>query len=171
MANQLSILSQKRLMGDMRQLRKDPLVYIDTHPDPNNALIWHFLIKGPSDSDYAGGYYIGRMELAKEYPLKPPNFYMCTPNGRFTINKQICLSNSGFHTDEWKEAWTIRSILDGLLSIMLEEDDAHSISHIKMTKQDRKTMAQNSIAYNIANYPIIIKKFTKFLDENGQPKN
>lgn len=44
---------------------------------------------------------------------------MITPNGRFQSNTRLCLSMSDFHPDTWNPAWSVESILKGLLSFMV----------------------------------------------------
>ena len=46
---------------------------------------------------------------------------MITPNGRFQINTRLCLSISDFHPDTWNPAWSVATILTGLLSFMVRE--------------------------------------------------
>ena len=36
-----------------------------------------------------------QLKLPKEYPMKPPAIKMLTPNGRFQVNRRLCLSMSG----------------------------------------------------------------------------
>lgn len=88
---------------------------------------WHFTVRGPADSDFDGGIYHGRMIFPAEYPMKPPNIilltvifnfilYLCIfavfvpiqlqPNGRFELNKKICLSISGYHPETWLPSWS-----------------------------------------------------------------
>jgi ubiquitin-conjugating enzyme E2 J2 len=149
-------------------LRKEPLEYIEALPDEKDMLTWYFMIKGPEFSDYKGGYYLGKIMHNPDYPFKSPDFMMLTPSGRFMPDKQICLSNSSYHPDEWSSMWNVKTILTGFLSIMLDDVD-HGISHIKDTPENRAKMAIESIEYNKALYPDIIKRFTRFLDEDGNP--
>lgn len=44
---------------------------------------------------------------------------MITPNGRFQTNTRLCLSISDFHPDTWNPAWSVSTILTGLLSFMV----------------------------------------------------
>ena len=66
-----------------------------------------------------GGYYHGKLVFPKEYPFKPPRIMMITPNGRFQTNTRLCLSISDFHPDTWNPAWSVSTILTGLLSFMV----------------------------------------------------
>lgn len=64
-------------------------IYCQTFQD--NLFEWHFTVRGPPDSPYSDGVYHGRILLPAEYPMKPPNLILLTPNGRFETNKKICL--------------------------------------------------------------------------------
>jgi ubiquitin-conjugating enzyme E2 J2 len=173
MANlQITPLCFKRLKNDLKILRKHPLKYIHTYPDELNILTWYFLIIGPSlyhngdgketECPYGNGHYIGKIMHNPYYPLKPPDFIMLTPSGRFLINKKICMTNTGYHEVDWSAAWTIKAILQGFLSIMLDDVDS-GISHIKNNFDDRKIMAAASINFNIKQYPKIYNEFSEFL--------
>jgi ubiquitin-conjugating enzyme E2 J1 len=69
----------------------------------------HFTIRGPEDTEFAGGVYHGRIVLPSDYPFKPPGIMMLTPNGRFETHKKICLSASDFHPELWQPAWYVLS--------------------------------------------------------------
>lgn len=168
----LNVICRKRLMGDLKLIRKDPHKYIDVSPDEKDLLTWYFLVKGPEFSEYKGGYYIGKVMHNESYPFKSPDFMMLTPSGRFTVGTKICLSNSSYHSDEWSAMWNIHAILTGFLSIFLD-DKEHGISHIHSTKYERESYAKTSIEYNKKNHPNLIKLFTRFLDSDGNeiPEN
>lgn len=90
-----------RLQQDYINLNKDPVPYIRAEPLPADMLEWHYVIKGPEDTPYLGGYYHGTLIFTTQYPFKPPSIYMFTPNGRFEVNRRLCLSISDYHPDEW----------------------------------------------------------------------
>ena len=158
-------LRTKRLNGDLKLLKREPLKYIRAVPDDSNMLIWYFLIKGPDFSEYTGGYYLGKIIHDEQYPLKPPNFYMLTPSGRFSINKKICLTNSGYHSDQWSAMWNIKTILLGFLSIMLD-NNVGGISHINESICIKKAYANESLKYNRKYYSNILDKFENFINVN-----
>ena len=159
----------KRLNGDLKLLKKEPLKYIRAIPYSDDMLTWYFILKGPEFSDYKNGFYLGKIVHNIEYPLKPPDFYMLTPNGRFRINKKICLSNSSYHSNEWSAMWNIKSILIGFLSIMLD-DNENGISHIHQSKTEREMYALNSKQYNEINYRDINKNFKEFIESKKKVK-
>jgi ubiquitin-conjugating enzyme E2 J2 len=160
-------LRTKRLNGDLKILNREPLKYIRAVPDENNMLIWYFIIKGPEFSEYNGGYYLGKIIHNEQYPLKPPNFYMLTPSGRFSINKKICLTNSSYHSDQWSAMWNIKTILLGFLSIMLD-NNVSGISHINEALCIKKMYANESLKYNRKYYSEILDNFKNFTNNSNK---
>jgi len=155
-------LFNKRVKNELKLIQKDPLENIDIYPDEADIKIWYFLICGPDDSDYKNGWYIGKLILSENYPATPVDFYMLTPNGRFEIEKKICLTISSYHSGEWSAIWSIRTILGAFLSIMTSDYDS-GISHIKQSKEERKILANNSHNYNIKNLGLILTNFPRFV--------
>lgn len=136
-----------RLQKDYMKLNKDPVPYIRAEPLPSDMLEWHYVIKGPEDTPYFGGYYHGTLIFTQQYPFKPPSIYMSTPNGRFEVNRRLCLSISDYHPDEWNPAWCVSSILTGLLSFMLESTQA--LGTIETTTNAKLNFARKSLAFNV----------------------
>ena len=167
----LSVLTLKRLAGDLKLLKKEPLEYIDTYPDEQNILLWWFVVKGPEDSPYRGGYFIGQIQHNKDYPIKPPELIMITPNGRFAVDLKICLTNSSYHPESWTAAWNMRLFLIGFLSIMMDNTST-GIAHLSDcdSVKARPIFAKKSIEFNMANYKHIWTKFSRFVDEHGNIK-
>lgn len=91
-------------------------------PVEDNLFLWHFTVRGPADTDFAGGIYHGRISLPPEYPFKPPSIMLLTPNGRFETNKKICLSLTAHHPEHWQPAWGIRTILEALVAFLAGAD-------------------------------------------------
>jgi len=165
--SKLSPICQKRLKGDLKVLKKEPLELACSRPDTDNPLIWYFVLKGPKDSHYKGGYYLGKIEHSPEYPFKPPDFYFYTPSGRFHLNKKICLSNSGYHKEEWSATWNIRNLLIGLLSIFLDDGpESNGIGRLKDTQENRQKMAKQSVSFNIQNYEKEWEMFKDFYENS-----
>lgn len=131
------------------RLKQDPVPFIHAEFLPSNILEWHYVIIGPQDSPFAGGYYHGALIFTKDFPFKPPSIYMYTPNGRFKPNKRLCLSISDFHPDTWNPAWSASTILTGLLSIMLENSPL--LGSCESSNYEKKKLAMNSLEFNLKN--------------------
>ncbi|KRZ10990.1 Ubiquitin-conjugating enzyme E2 J2, partial [Trichinella zimbabwensis] len=136
-----------RLRKDAARLARDPVPYVKAMPLPNNILEWHYLLQGPEDSPYAGGFYHGKLIFPSDYPFKPPSIYIITPNGRFKPNTRLCLSISDFHPDTWNPTWSVSTILTGLLSFMLENTPTYG--SIVTTDEAKQKLARRSILYNL----------------------
>lgn len=169
-------IKRKRLMNEQTRLQKSKLGFAQIYPNEKDPMEFHFLLKGHEDSEYKGGYYIGKIKIDKDYPAKAGDFMMLTPSGRFDINKNICLSNSAYHQDEHSPMWSIENMVVGMASIFHEEDHdkngkpKHSISHRYDSKEQRKLYASQSLSYNMANYSALFTKFNQLIDEHGFPK-
>ncbi|XP_065178413.1 ubiquitin-conjugating enzyme E2 J2-like isoform X2 [Sycon ciliatum] len=151
-----------RLKQDYLRIMSDPVPYIQAQPLPSNILEWHYCVKGPEDSPYAGGYYHGKLVFPPDYPFLPPKIMMLTPNGRFKTGTRLCLSISDFHPDTWNPAWSVSTILTGLLSFMLE--DTPTLGSLSTSKFHKRTLAQQSGEYNLKN-PTFCELFPDLLEE------
>eukprot|EP00088_Acartia_fossae_P064368 TRINITY_DN791_c0_g1_i1.p1 TRINITY_DN791_c0_g1~~TRINITY_DN791_c0_g1_i1.p1 ORF type:complete len:218 (-),score=12.42 TRINITY_DN791_c0_g1_i1:551-1204(-) len=138
-----------RLRQDYIKIKKDPVPYIVAEPLPSNLLVWHYVVTGPEDSPYKGGMYHGKLVFPREFPFKPPSIYMITPNGRFEINKRLCLSISDYHPDTWNPSWSVSTILTGLLSFMLETTP--TLGSIESPDREKRKLAFNSVEHNLGN--------------------
>ncbi|CDI81320.1 ubiquitin-conjugating enzyme e2, putative [Eimeria acervulina] len=107
---------------------------------------WHFTLRGPPDSPFEGGMYHGRIVLPKNYPFAPPSLMLLTRNGRFDVNKKICLSASSHHPELWQPAWGIRTLLDALCAFF--PTPAQGALHaLEASEKDRRQMALESASW------------------------
>ena len=107
--------------------------------------MWYYVIYDLKDCPYEGGFYMGRIIFPKQYPLKPPGIEMITPNGRFQVNKRICMSMSDYHPESWNPTWNVQTIIIGLVSFMCT--DERTAGCIISTDQDKRVFAKNSLDY------------------------
>lgn len=112
----------KRLSKEYVSMQKEPPPYVWAAPEEDNILTWNFIIRGPEDSPFRGGEYHGVLLFPSEYPFKPPGIKMFTPSARFQPDRRICFSMSDFHPGSWNPAWSVNTILTGLLSFMLSDE-------------------------------------------------
>ncbi|CAG8495250.1 3486_t:CDS:2 [Paraglomus occultum] len=134
----------KRLLREAKELREDDSDDYCAEPLEDNIFEWHFVIRGPMDSEYEGGRYHGRILLPPEYPFKPPNIMLTTPNGRFVPNKKICLSITGYHPEYWLPAWGIRTVILALIGFMTTKANGAIGGDDSYSPEDRKLLAKRS---------------------------
>lgn len=133
----------KRITTELAELEKHASNHFFAEPIDNDLFDWHFTLKGPSQTPYEDGLYHGRLILPLNYPLKPPKFLMLNNNGRFEIGREICMSNTSYHPDEWQPAWTIRTMLEGLISFFPEETEG-AIGALIASEEVRRGFAKIS---------------------------
>jgi len=128
-------------------MQREPPPFVWAVPDEKNILTWNYIIRGPPDSPFAGGEYHGVLLFPAEYPFKPPGIKMLTPSGRFQPDKKICFSMSDFHPGSWNPAWSVATILTGLLSFMLS--DEMTTGSVTTADSDKRAYALRSHAWNL----------------------
>lgn len=130
-------------MKEYQQLEEEPSSEFTAHPLEDNLFEWHFTIKGPEDSAYAGGIYHGRIILPDTYPFKPPDIMILTPSGRFETSTKICLSVTGYHPDSWQASWGIRTVLIALRTFF-PTDPKGAVGSLECPDSERKRLAKKS---------------------------
>lgn len=73
------LIATKRLQKELIALQKEPRPGIIAEPDEKNILKWYYAFRGPTDTPYEGGVYVGRLIFPNEYPMKPPSVLVMTP--------------------------------------------------------------------------------------------
>lgn len=137
-------------MKEASELSQNPSADYVAHPLEHDIFEWHFTLRGPpAPSPFANGLYHGRITLPTTYPLRPPSFRFLTPSGRFEVNREICLSISGFHEESWQPAWGIRTALLALRGHM-DVESRGQVGGLDADEATRKDLAGTSGAYTCA---------------------
>lgn len=164
-----SVTATARLKKDYCKLLKEPVPYVRAAPLHENILEWHYIIFGAPNTPYEGGVYHGKLVFPNDFPFKPPSIYMITPSGRFQVNTRLCLSISDFHPDTWNPAWTVSTIITGLLSFM--NDSAPTLGSITSSDAEKKILARRSKAFNLKDkvfcslFPDVVEEIKKELSD------
>ncbi|KAL3119431.1 hypothetical protein niasHT_002519 [Heterodera trifolii] len=145
----------KRLLKEAAELRHANEMFC-ARPMEDNLFEWHFSVRGPPDSPYAGGVYHGRIVLPADYPMKPPNLILMTPNGRFETNKKICLSISGYHPETWLPSWSIRTALLALVGFM-PTHSAGALGGLECSREERRRLAIKSLDWRCATCGVLMR--------------
>ncbi|RPA71654.1 UBC-like protein [Ascobolus immersus RN42] len=138
--------ASKRLAKEYAAIRASPPPYITAHPTDSNILEWHYILTGPPQTPYEGGQYWGTLIFPPDYPFKPPSIQMITPSGRFQPSTRLCLSISDFHPKSFNPAWSVATILIGLLSFMTGEE--MTTGSVSASREEREGFARRSRWWN-----------------------
>lgn len=154
----------RRLARDLQQLERQRNSQFTVRPSSSSMLEWHFVLHGlPDDTAYRDGCYHGKLLFPPRYPLAPPSLTMVTPSGRLAVNQRLCLSMTDFHPESWNPAWTVESILVGLISFMVDDSESNSVGAVEASAKARRKFAQASVAFNRAD-PEFRELFPELLD-------
>lgn len=140
--------SVRRIMAEVKEfnkLNKSASTFFYAAPLESDLFEWHFSVRGPPDTAFADGVYHGRIVLPAEYPLKPPEIILLTPNGRFEVGKRICLSVTAHHQETWRPSWGIRTILTALVGFMPSK--AEGVGALDYPDSDRRRLARLSWSF------------------------
>jgi len=157
-------LAVRRLRREFECLQRSQNSQLAVRPSEDNLLEWHFVLRNlPEDTPYHGGCYHGKILFPAQYPHAPPAIVMITPSGRLEIGKRLCLSMTDFHPESWNPAWSVETILLGLLSFFIsdKEEGYGAITDSEAKRKDngaitttearRKEFATESHAVNARN--------------------
>lgn len=158
--------SQKRLTKEYRAIQANPPPFITAKPNEENILEWHYIITGPTSTPFEGGQYHGILRFPSEYPFKPPSISVVTPNGRFACNTRLCLSMSDYHPDTWNPAWSVSTILTGLLSFMT--GDESTTGSITTSDNVKRRLARESKNWNMNENQRFRKNFPELIEQNAK---
>ena len=171
----MSNISLKRIQKEFQNMINDPSEDFYANPIKDDMFCWHFTIRGPPDTEFEGGLYHGIIKLPMSYPNRPPSIMFLTPNGRFDVNMDVCLSMTRYHKEEWQAAWTIRSMLEAIIAFFPVKEDHDAIGALDSSVESRKHFAKLSIKYKcdvcgpIANLLKPIEKVDNN-EKNNNPK-
>ena len=129
----------KRINGEMRMFLKNKPENIMVYHNSDNILEIYFKFKGYSDTDYSDGEYICKIVHNSNYPVKAPDLYILTPNGRFEVDRKLCLTNTSYHQETWAPAaWNLETFIMAFISVFHSDSssDRIGIGHIKLKNKE-----------------------------------
>ena len=133
-------------------------------PDTNNVFVWYFIVFGLGDHPWKGGYYMGKLIFPNDYPWKPPAIMMVTPSGRFNVNEKICLSISDYHPESWNPVWPVRSIIIGLISFFVtNQDTVGSLKQVPVSQQAQIAAESKDKIVTHKIYKELFKEYENFI--------
>jgi ubiquitin-protein ligase len=137
-----------RILKEIEEIKKNPDKNYKIFVSESNIMDWYIQYSNIDDERFKDGEFLLHIKLHEGYPYKAPEFKWLTPNGRFEINTKICYNISTYHENEWNPLWRMRTIIIGILSMLLEKQTT-GIGHINSTNSVQfKKFANDSKEYN-----------------------
>lgn len=140
-------LFTKRILNEIKMYEKELFKFPNLILRPSDDITkWYFIIYDLKETLFENGVYLGSITIPDDYPLKPPDFKILTPNGRFKTNTVICTTFSKFHMDIYSSAWNILTMTQGMISFMTE--NGNGIGSITSTDSEKVKLAKESLEWN-----------------------
>ena len=110
----------KKLYGELKNLRKNPIEGITAGPiDENDLTKWKGRVDGAKGTPFEGGYFHFKINIPENYPFEPPEVKMITkvyhPNINSTSGK-ICVNI--LKKEVWAPTNSIQSVLLSLQGLL-----------------------------------------------------
>eukprot|EP00928_Gymnodinium_smaydae_P018420 TRINITY_DN17011_c0_g1_i1.p1 TRINITY_DN17011_c0_g1~~TRINITY_DN17011_c0_g1_i1.p1 ORF type:complete len:657 (-),score=40.32 TRINITY_DN17011_c0_g1_i1:430-2400(-) len=145
--SEISVAALRRLRHEFQVIQRSQNTQITVRPEDSNFLHWHFALHSlPADTPYANGCYHGRLIFPAGYPHAPPSLLMDTPSGRFATGTRLCLSMTDYHPESWNPAWSVETILVGLISFFVT--DGSTLGSVRSSPEERRRYAKESWEFN-----------------------
>lgn len=109
-------------------------------PDGEDLFMWYFVIFG-LEGPFTNGYYMGKLIFPDNYPWSPPKVIMVSETGKFIVNASQCLSISEHHPESWDPTWTVRTLIIGVISFLLDEKASNNECLKDITVENTKQVA------------------------------
>ena len=144
----------KRIQRELTDFKTSPPPFVPKMAvDETNMRHLYFLIEGPTDSPFAGGEYVLRVELPNDYPMSAPVLRMMTPSGRFVVDKSICTTFTHYHPELWSPTYNFTNIMVSFVSFMLDTlahdgGAATGVGSMHSSDDDKRSLALESKDWN-----------------------
>ena len=111
----------KRLMKELRLLKKKPHDMIRIYPSEENIQFWRVLIEGPESTPYHKGVWLLTIDFPDDFPRSPPSVRFVTKILHCNINSygRVCHS---ILDRNWSSETRIKTVLDCLYGLLLVPD-------------------------------------------------
>ena len=116
----MSVTKSKKLYGEYKHLKKNPIEGITAEPiDENDLTVWKGRVEGAKGTPFEGGYFHFKIEIPEQYPFEPPEVKMITKVYHPNINSKtgsICVNI--LKKGVWVPTNSIQSVLLSLQGLL-----------------------------------------------------
>ena len=161
--------TQRRLQREYANFYKNKPTDMYLFLNENNILECHFSFTGAPESDFEGGIYHGKFIFPVDYPKNPPDLYILNYNGRFAVNKKLCLTFTSYHPETWTPTWTIESMCNALRAFMLTPAEG-AVGGIDSPPETRKGFAKESVSFECPQCGCKHKELVEIFAQNAKLK-
>ena len=118
----------RRIMGDLKELLKDPLYEVFIHFDESDINQMIVMIRG-QEGPYEFCQLLFHIRFSDDYPMTPPILKFCSSDGRTRLNPnlyiegKVCLSILGtWQGDPWTSVMTIKTVILSIMALVMTSE-------------------------------------------------
>lgn len=162
-----------RIMGEMKRNQgsfDEARLWMGLYDDDMSK--YYFCYEGLEDSLYKNGQYMGVFVLRDDFPLTCPVIQLLTPNGRYQVGTNLCLTKvSTFYANEWNPSISLFAVANAVRAHMTVPYD-HMVGGLDTSETITKEFTAASRAWNAANpifqhvFPNLLPKIEKHVLES-----
>lgn len=136
-------MRSRRIMGDLRELLKDPLYEVFIHFDESDINQMIVMIRG-QEGPYEFCQFLFHIRFSDDYPMTPPILKFCSSDGRTRLNPnlyiegKVCLSILGtWQGDPWTSVMTIKTVILSIMALVMTREPLRNEPGMESSPADR----------------------------------
>ena len=136
-------MRSRRIMGDLRELLKDPLYEVFIHFDESDINQMIVMIRG-QEGPYEFCQFLFHIRFSDDYPMTPPILKFCSSDGRTRLNPnlyiegKVCLSILGtWQGDPWTSVMTIKTVILSIMALVMTSEPLRNEPGMESSPADK----------------------------------
>ena len=143
----------RRIMGDLRELLKDPLYEVFIHFDESDINTMIVMIRG-QEGPYEFCQFLFHISFSDDYPMSPPIVKFCSSDGRTRLNPnlyiegKVCLSILGtWQGDPWTSVMTIKTVILSIMALVMTREPLRNEPGMESSPPDKIEIYNQIVEY------------------------
>jgi len=136
-------MRSRRIMGDLKELLKDPLHEVFIHFDESDINQMIVMIRG-QEGPYEFCQFLFHIRFSDDYPMSPPVVKFCSSDGKTRLNPnlyiegKVCLSILGtWQGDPWTSVMTIKTVILSIMALVMTREPLRNEPGMELSPADK----------------------------------
>ena len=136
-------MRSRRIMGDLKELLKDPLHEVFIHFDESDINQMIVMIRG-QEGPYEFCQFLFHIRFSDDYPMSPPVVKFCSSDGKtrlkpnLYIEGKVCLSILGtWQGDPWTSVMTIKTVILSIMALVMTREPLRNEPGMELSPADK----------------------------------
>ena len=146
-------MRSRRIMGDLKELLKDPLYEVFIHFDDSDINQMIVMIRG-QEGPYEFCQFLFHIRFSDDYPMSPPIVKFCSSDGRTRLNPnlyiegKVCLSILGtWQGDPWTSVMTIKTVILSIMALVMTREPLRNEPGMESSPVDKIEIYNQIVEY------------------------